>query len=312
MANAFHFDSEVFRLALAAGFYHPDPEARGSVRSLLDTWLSDLGNAPGTERISEVISAETGTTIEPFVLTSEDLECAVYLVRAAFSEAGAQTRFRIVSRETIGRNGGLVLTRNLKSFYSERYVHGKRRHQQKVGWSFVPSALPTAGADFPTMISATVSSEDEGFRVVVPVPECRSDPATFARQLQKYSGIQGVEGSLSSLGLRVECHDGEVHVLSGSPESMIRTMAYMIEHATLVLKGEPSASDIPLTLVRLDIPEDGPIPLQAMIGSTSSYSSWMTGDVSIAVHLKKKHKLAISSWLRPHPKWIDSVLEKLS
>ena len=217
-----------------------------------------------------------------------------------------------MSRETIGHEGGLVLTNNLKSYYSERYIHGKHRHQQSSGWAFVPSAIPTGDADGPAMIAATISSDDEGFRIVVSMPECREDPAIFARQLQRNSRIKGVKDSFSSLGLRVECHDGEIHVLSGSPESMIRIMAYMVEGTTLILKGGPSASQIPLVLVHLDVPEDGSVPVPALIGSTSSYASWMSGDVPSALGLKKPHKLSISNWLRPHPQWIDSVFATLS
>ena len=306
------YDSEIFRLAVAAGFYHPDPEARRSLRTVLDAWLKGLGSGPGCDETRSLISLEKGTVVEPFALTEDDLQCAVFLAQTAFSEAVGQTRFRIVSRETIGREGGLVLTSNLKSYYSERYVHGERRHRQQSGWSFVPSALPAAGAICPSMADAAVSSEDEGFRITVSLPECRSDPATFARELQKHSRIEGIQESFSSLGLRVECHEGEVHVLSGSPESMIRMMACMVDQATLVLEGGSSESEIPMTLIRLDIPEEKPISLQAMIGSTSAYASWMIGTVPSPIPLKKSHQLAISNWLRPHPRWIDSVFASLS
>lgn len=312
MAEPSQYDSEVFRLAIAAGFYHPDPAARSSLRAVLDTWLDGLGSSPDPGEITALLSAETGTAIEPFVLTKDDLECATFLARASFSRTVAHTRFRIVSRETIGHDGGLVLTSNLRSFYSERYIHRKNQHLQTSGWTFIPSALPAAGANSPSMINATVSSEEEGFRIVVPIRECRHDPATFARSLQKNSRIQGTDDSFSSLGLRVECHGRDVHVLTGSPESMIRVMAHMVGNSTLVLKGDSSAPEIPVTLVRLEIPENGPLPIRALIGSTTAYASWMLGEVPSQLHLADEHKLLISTAIRPHPEWIDSAFATLS
>ncbi len=307
-----HYDSEVFRLVVAGGFYHPDADARQLLRRLLDSWLSHLGETPPDDEVREIISSESGTVIEPFSLTSTDLDCAVFLARAAFSEKGAQTRFRVASRGTIGPDGGLVITNNLQSYYAERYIHGEHRSQPRKGWAFVPAAVPEAGSDCPRMVAATLKSDDQGFRIVVPLPECREDPAFFAVQLQRNSKIRGVKRSLSDLGLRIECHRGKVHVLSGSPESMIRLMAHMVEQRSLTLQGESSESDIPITLIRLDAPQEKPIKLPAMTGSTSAYSSWMTGIVPSPIPLKKKHKIALSSWLRPHPEWLDSVLTSAS
>ena len=311
MASPSDYNTEVFRLSLAAGFYHPDPDARRSIRTLLDKWLEKLKPSNDENEIEAIISHEKGTAIEPFVITAEDLECSIFLARAAFSELGGQTRFRIVSRETIGRQGGLVMTNNLRSFYSERYVKGKHCHQQQTGWAFIPSAISSTRAELPNLVDVKISSEHEGFRILAPIPECRNDPALFARKLQKNSFIEGVSDSISSLGLRIECHDGKVHVMTGSPESMIRMMAHMTRNSTLVLKGEDSDQNMPVTLIRLGLPEDDPLQTRALIGSTSNYVAWMIGHITLPLELEEKHKLIISSSVRPHREWIEKVFTTL-
>lgn len=312
MLGSSWYDSEVFCLTVAAGFYHPDLDSRASLRAVLDTWLDELGSAPEHGEIMALLSAEKGSLVEPFTLTNEDRDCAAFLARISFSESVAHTRFRVVGRDTIGNEGGLVITNNLQSFYSERFVHGKNRHRQASGCAFIPSKVPLGGRENPSVINATISAEEEGFRIVVPIPECRYDQATFARSFQENSRIQGAAETFYSLGLRVECHGQDVHVLTGSPESMIRVMAYMVGKSTLILKGDPSNPEIPITLVRLKIPENRPIPTRALIGSTATYASWITGDVPSIPALNDEHKLIIATWLRPHSEWIDSIFTSLS
>lgn len=305
------YESEVFRLAVTAAFYHPDLQARTKLRRQCDDLLNQLGETPAEEEVRALIASEKGTTIEPFSITAEDLECAVFLARMAFSGSGGQTRFRIVSRETLGGDGGLVLTQNLKSYYVERYVHAKHRALPTVGWSFVPSLIPTGPIGCASRAGATLYSEDQGFRVVVPLPECASNAAVFARQFQQHGGIQGVRESFSQLGLRVECRDGAVHLLSGSPESMIRIMAHMVEETTLTLKGAADEEDIPNILMRLRMPEDEPVTLPAVAGLTPGYTAWISASAPAPIFLTDEHKLAISDWLRPHPNWISLVFDHL-
>ena len=300
------YSDEVFSLVLAAGFYHPVPESRAAVRTLLDRWLARLGALPDASVVSALISKTQGTVVEPFVVTDDDLECAVFLTQAAFSSSSNETRFRIVSRETIGCGGGLVITNNLKCYYAERYVHGKNRGEPRSGWAFFPSLVPEC-EDAPAIFAASIASEDEGFRIKVPMWESRGYPAQIARELQCHSRIEGIKGSFDSLGLRVECNDGFVHVLSGSPESMIRMLACMTQGATLTLKGEDKDSMIPKVLVKLSLPEEKPVTIPSLISSTPHYNSWFTGKIPTPLRLRKSDKFLTSLFLRPHAKWLHSI-----
>jgi hypothetical protein len=303
-------DSEVFRLAIAAGFYHPDPAARSQVRSQLDKWLTGLGPTPEPEAVHQAIALQKGTVIEPFILTAEDLECAIFLVRAAFSERGGQYRVRIVSRDTIGEDGGLVLTRKLQSYYVERYAHGMNRSQPGTGHVFLPTHVPSQ-AHAPG--TATLLSEDNGFRVVVPYPDPITEKtAVLARKLQQGSGIAGAPESFDRLGLRVEIRNREIHVLSGSPESMIRLLAHLADRGTLVLQQSGESTDRPVFRIALDIPGEEPVSLRAMASATPVYTSWFHGQVSAPLFLEPAHQLMVSRWLRPSATWLDFVFENLS
>ncbi len=300
--------SEAFRLLVAGGFYHPEEASRRELRAILDQWLSQLGKTPSEEDLRQLISSESGTTLEPFVLTPTDLECAIFLARAAFSKKIGQTRFRIVSRETMGADGGLVITQNLKSYYAERYSLGRHRSQPNSGWAFIPEFLPTkkqqAGAD---LAHATLSTDEEGFSIVVPLPESRLHPSQCARLFQKGSQIAGVSDSFSDLGLRIGSYDGQVCIRSGSPESMIRMMSYMVEERTLVLQEPYKEITFPTTLLKLATPQPEPVFIPALTASSPSYTAWLQASVPTLFTLKEKHKIALTSWLRPAREWLEPI-----
>jgi hypothetical protein len=307
MQDSTDYPGEVFRLSLASGFYHPDLSARREVRALLDRWLDSQEGVPASEEVREKIGREKGSAHEPFLLNDADLDCAVFVVRAAFSKNLGITRVRIVSRDTIGNDGGLVITPGLRSYYVTRYPENECRGQPKGGWVFVPSAVPIGMACAPGRTVAALHAEDGGFRITVPLPDSELDPALYARSFQLGSRIYGVLESFNRLGLRVECRNGGIHVLSGSPESMIRCMAHMADRSSLILQGEKSNSRIPRILVRLDLPGEKPVALDALIGSTPDYLKWFSGHVPAAPLLDESHQFAISSWLRPSKEWFPSI-----
>jgi hypothetical protein len=294
---------EVFRLLVACAFYHPQVADRRLIRAVIDDWLCGLGPIYSEAEIRSAILACSGTNLEPFVLTREDLDCSVFLTRAAFSDKGGQTRLRIVSRETIGTNGGLVLTKGLKSFYVERYVHAKSRSQPKLGWKFFPSLIPEKDEPRLKPVKTVLHSDSNGFRIVIRLPETPVEGALLARKLQQHSHISGQRQPLSQLGLRVECHGREIHILSGSPESMIRLMAQMAAQTTLDLHGDAKDAEISRILIMLASPSDEPIQLRTVLASTPNYSNWLTANVPTVIDLEDRHKIAVSNWLRPHTDW---------
>jgi hypothetical protein len=309
MKDAIDHTGEVFRLAFASGFYHPDPGIRDSLRRTLDAWLASLGPHPDPDAVRRLILAEKGTAIEPFVLEDADVECAVFLARAAFAGASGQNRFRLVSRDTIGSNGGLVITRNLSTYFVKRHPHNTCKGQPKGGWTFVPTLLASAASRGSGIISAVLLAENDGFRITLPLADCAEDPSAIARQMQIASRIHGVDETFDRLGLRIEFRQGTLHVLSGSPESMIRCMAWMAERTTMILEGGPASGLIPRILVRLELPAKAPTPLLAAIGCTTDYLAWFAGEVPVAPLLEEAQWLEIAKRFRPANEWLWSVFK---
>ncbi|WP_289084830.1 isocitrate lyase/PEP mutase family protein, partial [uncultured Sulfitobacter sp.] len=67
---------------------------------------------------------------------------AAMATRLAFCRLGiGKTRFRIVSRETLGVTGGVVLTDNLRSFFIERYSRGEKRSISDRTWYVAPAEI---------------------------------------------------------------------------------------------------------------------------------------------------------------------------
>ena len=304
-----NFDSEIFRLVVAAGFYHPDPSTKEHLRALLDTWLQGLTPCHSADTVRTAIATQKGTFLEPFHLSDEDLDCAVFLTRAAFSGASKEQRIRIVSRDTIGTEGGLVLTRNLKSYYVERFPEGKTVGQPKESCAFLPALVPPLGKTGALPTIAELISEDTGFRIRIKLPGEPDNAVALGRGYQSHSRIEGVSEDFNRLGLRVEIQRNEVHILTGSPEAMIRMMAHMVGEATLTLESKDDKNHC--ALVRLSIPEEEPVRLKAVIGGKKGFAIWMSVSPPAPIELEDSHKLAVCSWLPSPREWLELALENL-
>jgi hypothetical protein len=305
-------NTHLINLVVAAAFYHPESTVRDRLCSKLEGWLKKLGDRADAQRIRTVLEENKGTYLEPFVLSKADLDCSAFLARLAFSRTADQTRFRVVSRDTIGTDGGLVLTNNGNAFYVERYAYGQRRGQPKKSWAFFPALIPEAGSTPALNKRAKLLSESEGFRIVLDLPRSGKLPGAIAADFQKHGRIEGVTDTFNKLGLRVEFSSDKLNILSGSPESMIRIMAHMTTNARVRLRGTDEDTEIPHVILGLGIPEEEPVDLPAIASSTGSYTCWLQGDFPEAPSLDDEDKLAVSSWLPPHRDWLDLAFEKIS
>jgi len=291
---------DILALIVAAAFYHPDKKLRGTLQDKLKKQFKIK------KEIRDLLNNEKGTEIEPFRLTAEDIDCAVALGSIAFSGLGDQTRFRVVSKDTVGPNGGLVITSNLKSFYLKRYNKnrdGRPYGQPKEGWSFIPSFIPKNKEEYNTYLVP----DKEGFTIKTKIPESPKSEFACLGAYRKADAIEGSNASLDKLGLKLEMENWEMSIRSGSPESTIRLIAYMSKNANLYLKGDdPEIADIK---IRLDIPQEKKILLESTVSSTPSYCSWLCGKCSNElinkIDLSEKEIDEISKWLLPHKEWIS-------
>jgi hypothetical protein len=300
MDNKIDNKIDILALIVASAYYHPNIEFRNTLQDRLEREFKTK------EEINDLLINEKGTELEPFSLTKEDINCASLLCSLAFSKLGKQTRLRIISRNTIGSDGGLVITSNLKSFYLKRYnknSDGKPYGQPKHSWSFVPSLVPKEKSEYKTYLVP----DKNGFIVKSRIPESPVGIFVCQSSYRQHGYIGETNNSLDKLGLKLEINNWEMSIRSGSPESTIRLMAYMSKGASLYLKGDdPEIADI---RIKLEVPQDKRITLKSTISSTPSYCNWLGGKCSKELINKidpsQKEIEEISTWLLPHKEWIS-------
>jgi hypothetical protein len=305
------FASEFFKLVAVAAFYHDFEEDRCFLQAELGKWLGQLDGVPDRETIRSCITGEKGTPLEPFILQEEDVELAVFLAQVAFSDSVGETRIRIVSRDTIGNGGGLVLTNNLKSYFTERYAFGKNRHNLKVGWEFIPNFLKSLGSLKVLSQEASIMSDDVGF--CISIPSLQIEPDDFQDALDSYQSnarIDGCDFDFSQLGLRVDRFQRGVKIVTGSPESIIRLMPALLDEKLLFLESDDD-SLYPTVVVRLSMPDESKISLKAVYGNSPLNYKWINcGDVP-DFDLTEDISQSICRWCRPHSDWLPEFTKLL-
>jgi len=291
------------------------------LRGIVNGWVATLIPRFQSTEIIDALRACGGTTLEPFTLGDDDEEIATMLLRIAFSDAFGQTRFRIVSRETLGSDGGCVMTNNLEHYYVERYARGKRRKTPSAYWSFSPRNLPikainALGASareasrLMNSLQVSLVADDSGFRVQLKNVDLSTlqwpETARLAGSLQKHSVIGASRETLDAIGLRVQVGKGTLSLLPGSPEATMRMTAHMLSESLLVL--EPGAENEGRfkVYVRLAPPSDGEQPLKALVAVTNGFfKEWLDLDTEQAPELSESQRLTIARWLMPHDSWVD-------
>ena len=149
---------------------------RAELSKTLIEWVESLDPCYSPTEVAKALQSCHGTEIEPFCLNQEDLEISILLVRAAFSKVYSQSRFRIVSRETLGSEGGCVLTNNLRHFYLERFALGRHRSTPQRYWSFIPGNTPDKVQNdlgesaqdvkqFVSGLKAFIQNDEQGYRI---------------------------------------------------------------------------------------------------------------------------------------------------
>jgi hypothetical protein len=245
-----------------------------------------------------------------------DEDMAVRMARAAFSEKGGGHRFRVVSRETIGYKGGLVITDNLKHYYAERYARGKYRRNPKAGLSFYPACAPSSSDCFLVRLqkSRAVAEVDEtGFNIKISRPYDNIDDGLAARALQRNSRLLPSEKSFDQVGLRVDVSKKGIEVRTGSPESQIKIAAHMMNHDVLRLSFGGDYQEAPEAHIVLDLPEENKTDLKTVFMTSEKAWQWVgNAFFPSPIPVSTEDKLAMCKWLPPHHTWIDDIWDDLT
>lgn len=301
-------------LILLAAFHHPDTATRTALRARVEEAIETARPLHRADAVRAYLEGERGTVIEPFALDATSLDLAVAVARLAFSGRLHHTRLRVVSCETIGTEGGLVLTDNLRSYYAERFVHGRHR----VGRDSRCFVAPAVAADEALRSAARSASRGEialdgqGVRISVPLVTDGQPPAQLARVLQERSRVLGVGQSFARLGIRVECTATMVTLRSGSSEGLLQLLALCERRAVVALDRGTRDGHGAMAFVRLTPPAEAPTPLPVLLTATASYPSpWIALDRWPEIAMTREERLAVARWIPPHESWVDDLLEEL-
>ena len=311
--SAITIGTDANSLVFTSAFYHPDSRLRASLLPKIKKWIDSLHPHYRESDVRKIIETENGTILEPFILKSNDVSLASLLAQAAFSRTIEQTRFRIVSRDTIGSESGLVITNNLNNYYAERYAFGKRRRSPKSGFTFIPNLLPENPTHSLRKIAKCKSKlviNDKGVSIYLPFTHNQQNSIITLRKLQKYSQISNVDRSFSQIGLRIDDLNPQSNYLeirTGSPESQIKFITYMMNKEVMQLTTGDDDDGIPHIFIALNMPTNSEVLLKTVFTLSNHACNWMHCSFIPAIPISREEKTAISRWLPPHISWVEEI-----
>lgn len=294
-------------LILLAANEHPDEQFRVHLWACLDAWLETNSSPLADDEIEAILLNQKGTFLEPFRLEGTPKRTAQFLARLAFTEAASATRFRIVSQDSIGNLGGVVITRNKNTFYSERYEYGKNRLKNSDMCFFAPSMIVHGPmkAKICENLHAMMHSDDHGMYVDFPknlldVVDWDLTHGGLASELSSNSHIGPNRLSLYSLGMTVERTNKGIRLAVKSPEALIRFSTYVVQSQSIRLIAK---TRFQLT-VQLPGSAEGPAPI-TVTANDDFASEWMDVKGFGAPSLDAADIQKITDWSFHHMSWLD-------
>lgn len=233
---------------LHAAMLHPENKFKISLWKLLDKWISEIAPMENPEAINTIIRDQKGTFLEPFELNNVSFKAASFLTRLSiFNINNNSSRFRICSELTIGNSGGLVITNNLASFYSEVFSLGKNKLSNSNSRFFAPSmiACKPFHSQYIKDLNVHVRSDDVGLYILINASFLKligwvseGEQLEFrdiAKKLSNNSLIGHKKITASSIGLSFVSSENGITIRPKSPESLIRFTSYLAQGQKLYL-----------------------------------------------------------------------------
>jgi hypothetical protein len=298
-------------LILLAARQHPDADLRLRLTACIEDHLSDSGPRYSEAEVAEALGGINGTPIEPFTLSQEDRFLTTPLVRLAFSSRYQRTRFRVVSRDTIGPEGGAVLTNNLRHHYVERYARGRWRQTKKDFWFVAPAEVPpltTPGTPASVALEATCLVSESGVTIYLDAdwPPDNIHSPSVGQGLNRHSRFLPSESTLQSAGLSVAATGRRLTISTRGPEAIFRLSALMQQRAIMVIDEGGEGGGLGRVFIGLVPLESDEMRLRALLTFGRSWAErWVNIDPAHSLPLSLADRLAIAAWYRPHDSWID-------
>ena len=304
-----HKKAPPLAVTLLAARRHPDPRFRARMWKALNEWAQAAKPLYSEPQIRAQLAKRKGTLLEPFDLDDEGFDIAVLLAQAIFSKQSTINRLRIVGRQTIGTRGGLVLTRAMASFYSERFVGGRRS-----GWNIAPYFAPAGLPHWPTTentvtgISAQLLLSEREAAIEIKAPRTFGlDLAApiSEQEMTAYSTIDDLP--LSRLSLRVDSI-AQVgwRVSASTPEVQIRLSGHLANGSMLRLKPAPTSPYKYEIAIKLHPVPDEALPCAQIVGETFGFEWIAAPDLGGPSIEAEDRQIMIAAGLA-HVTWLDEI-----
>ena len=306
-----HYSSDQLAILLAAYQVAQEKVDKDLLNVELESWISSLNPEYSHEEIINFLKSQKGTPLEIFFLDDKDLELCSKFIRIAFSEKSHSNRVAIGSCDKIG-SGFLLVTNNLKSFFSESYSYGKSVNLSEQTWTYFPNMVTNEFVTDRRNIfkgQAVLNFEEEGIEIRLAWPTEFRDSSSLATSFQKNSRVGEGSTGLTEVGLRVELSGNELRIVSGSPESMIKLMGMLVRNEILTLDSGHDAVKARIALTAVE--EDTETVLKTLFIAKESPVGWMGIKTDLPMDwISEQLKLTTSRVLLPHESWTSVVWEK--
>jgi hypothetical protein len=271
--------------ALCAAYLLPSKRETSALRKVMDAWIEDCRPVAAAEDFAEIIRGEKGTILEPFAVDERHMALATAFCRLATSERIGYSRTRIVPAGAAQSSGGLVITRQLRSFFAECFAFAKNPRAIETQPCLNLGCIPEPYEKVCPIMSrwtSLLSFEEKSATVRMPLQQARAVAAAAAPkpakavelQSEVQTGIEigGSDRSIDQYGLRVELETDDVVIRTGDPSSLIRFNGLLAARATVRFQGRHGDTMV----VLLRPPEDdSSTPLETIYFPSRTSLSWL-------------------------------------
>lgn len=322
---------------LAYGALHgPDADLRRRLRDGLESWARQVAPKWTVKEALKILGSTRGTPIEPFDLSEGDTWLASLLVRVTLG--GAVPAVRLQGRDNIGTQGGLVVTKEGESRFSERLATGTVFEAPVETTVFRPSHFIDAEAlRLQRVAPCRLAHTATGLQIYLgPVPH--EPKLSLFGETPKATSVQidaprvaapmpvGPWGrhprstppeplGIHGLSVSAPTSSGTVQLQARTPESILRLSALLAGESVVAVHA-PEDNDRYALLVRFTSQDAEAHPLPAVSSRPlRALERWLEPRAEVALPSdfpSHADRVALSEWLAPPTPWLtEKLLEEL-
>jgi len=294
--------------AICAAYLIDGDESR-RLRDVIEKWIDACEPRLSEKDALALLLAELGTPLEPFSVPNRLKSLAVDIIRLATSIRADCSRVRLVSGAAHQDLGGLVITRNLKTFYGDSFTFSKRPRPISTSPYLLLNRVPHDYSEITPesrTFQSTLSFVKTGVSISIPSPlELLGHGSTVeaispetVSFIKKNTSFGGTDEGLESMGLRIEMDKKAIVIRSGNAGSLTRLTSLLAGNSTLNFKG-PYSNALTIIPLTLPPPDQDSQTLDSIHFPRGFLLPWISLPISISPPLDKSSSDYLKGLLSP-------------